>query len=84
MSPSHREELEIQHAEANHSGKTGNHPLSPTSPSLIVPPVQQAPAKVIELKTKLQNVMEPALQGWLVDWMETVLVSIGVEGRLRQ
>jgi len=41
---------------------------------LIVCPTPQAPAKVVALRTRLQSVMEPTLQGLLVDLMETVLV----------
>jgi len=41
---------------------------------LIVCPASQAPDKVVNLRTRLENLTEPTLQGLLVDLMETVLV----------
>ncbi|HAN45251.1 MAG TPA: hypothetical protein DCQ32_01720 [Cyanobacteria bacterium UBA8156] len=49
-------------------------PLGVQLIDLIVCPVQQAPTRVSELRTRLQSVTEPNRQRLLVDLMETVLV----------
>ncbi|HAN45141.1 MAG TPA: hypothetical protein DCQ32_01150 [Cyanobacteria bacterium UBA8156] len=58
----------------NQLANVSEKPIGVNLIDLIVCPAQQAPAKVVELRTRLQSVMESNLQGLLVDLMETVLV----------
>jgi len=58
----------------NRLSEVTSKPLGVQLIDLIVCPVQQAPTRVSELRTRLQSVTEPNRQRRLVDLMETVLV----------
>ncbi len=58
----------------NQLSEISGKPIGVSLIDLIVCPASQAPDKVVDLRTRLENVREPTLQGLLVDLMETVLV----------